>query len=276
MSLSHSPERPQTLCERWNIVKLFLNSLNLFLGKARNALCVGITNTVGSAIARQTDCGIHLNCGPEIGVASTKAYTAQIIALTLFALKLGEDSLASEPRRREIIDALHELPNQVQRALALEDQVKKIATTIRHDKSLLIMGRGFQYSTCLEAALKIKELTYMHSEAVLSGELKHGPLALIDKHLPIIFVATKDKFYDKVKNGFQQVTARNGEPIIICSKGDLSIPPKLVKLEVPATVDCLQAVVNIIPLQLLSYHIAVNRGVNVDQPRNLAKSVTVE
>jgi glucosamine--fructose-6-phosphate aminotransferase (isomerizing) len=244
--------------------------------KSRNALCVGITNTVGSSQSRLTDCGIYLNCGPEIGVASTKAYTSQVIAITLLALKLGEDSIISNERRRTIIDALHKLPGLVKEALQLEPEVKKIAEQIQHTRSLFLMGRAYQQATCLEAALKIKEIAYMHCEAVLTGELKHGPLALIDEHLPIIFVATKDRVYDKVKSGFEQVTARKGKPIIVCTQGDTSIPDSFTKLEVPGTIDCLQGIVNIIPLQLLSYHIALLRGHNVDQPRNLAKSVTVE
>jgi glucosamine--fructose-6-phosphate aminotransferase (isomerizing) len=244
--------------------------------KARNALCVGITNAVGSSQSRLTDCGIYLNCGAEIGVASTKAYTSQVIAITLLALKLGEDSITSFERRKAIINALHELPSLVKKALDLEPKVIEIAKRIRDAKSLFIMGRAFQQATCLEAALKIKELSYMHSEAVLTGELKHGPLALIDEHLPIIFIATKDKLYDKVRSGFEQVTARNGKPIFICTQGDTSIPNDYTKLEVPGTIDCLQGIINIIPLQLLSYHIALLRGHNVDQPRNLAKAVTVE
>jgi len=243
--------------------------------KSRNALCVGITNTVGSSIARLTDCGIYLNCGPEIGVASTKAYTSQLIAITLLALKLGEDSIASLERRKKIISALHDIPTLIKKVLSLEPQIRTIASSIKDAKSLLVIGRAFQNATCLETALKIKELTYMHSEAILSGELKHGPLALIDEKLPIIFVATKDHLYDRVKSGFEQVIARKGKPIIICNEGDDSIPSSdLVKLEVPSTLDCLQCIVNIVPLQLLSFHIAVLRNNNVDQPRNLAKSVT--
>jgi len=244
--------------------------------KARNALCVGITNAVGSSQARLTDCGIYLNCGPEIGVASTKAYTSQVIAIILLALKLGEDSIKSLERRKQIIDALHDLPGLVKKTLALEPKVLELAKLFKDARSLFIMGRAYQQATCLEAALKIKELSYMHSEAVLTGELKHGPLALIDEHLPIIFVATKDRLYDKVKSGFEQVTARKGKPIILCTEGDTSISNNYTKLEVPGTVDCLQGIINIIPLQLLSYHIALLRGHNVDQPRNLAKSVTVE
>eukprot|EP01118_Nematostelium_gracile_P002218 TRINITY_DN12451_c0_g1_i1.p1 TRINITY_DN12451_c0_g1~~TRINITY_DN12451_c0_g1_i1.p1 ORF type:complete len:656 (-),score=225.66 TRINITY_DN12451_c0_g1_i1:80-2047(-) len=244
--------------------------------KAQNALCVGITNAVGSSIARLTDCGIYLNCGPEIGVASTKAYTSQVIAITLFALKLGEDSIATVERRKSIIDGLQALPGNVKKVLGMEKIVKEVADEIKDAKSLLIMGRAYQNATCLEAALKIKELAYIHAEGILSGELKHGPLALIDETMPIIFVATRDANYDKVKSGFEQVAARGGKPIVLVSEGDNSVPSHLKKVEIPQTVDCLQGLLNIIPLQMLSYYVALARGYNVDQPRNLAKSVTVE
>eukprot|EP01117_Protostelium_nocturnum_P015364 TRINITY_DN5954_c0_g1_i1.p1 TRINITY_DN5954_c0_g1~~TRINITY_DN5954_c0_g1_i1.p1 ORF type:complete len:629 (+),score=170.43 TRINITY_DN5954_c0_g1_i1:226-2112(+) len=188
--------------------------------KQYRALCVGITNTVGSAIARATDCGIHLNCGPEIGVASTKAYTSQIIALVLLALQLGENSNHLTARREEIMTGLRLLPLNVKKALELDATVRSVAQTLHKHSSLLIMGRGYQYATCLEAALKIKEICYVHCEGVMSGELKHGPLALIDDSLPIIFIATRDKFFSKVSDGFRQVLARKGQPIVICSEGE--------------------------------------------------------
>jgi len=244
--------------------------------KARNALCVGIVNAVGTSIPRLTDCGIYLNCGPEIGVASTKAYTSQIVAITLMALKMGEDSISSLPRRKSIIKALQQLPALIQKTLDLDSKIQQIAKEIKDSKSLLLMGRGYQFATCLEAALKIKELTYMHSEGVASGELKHGSLALIDEQMPIVFVATKDRFYDRVKSGMEQVIARKGRPILLCSEDDQSLPKELAKIPVPNTEDCLQPLVNIVPLQLLAYHVAVLRGHNVDQPRHLAKSVTVQ
>jgi len=247
--------------------------------KEHGALIVGVTNTVGSTIARDSDCGVYLNAGVEIGVASTKAYTSQIIALILLALQLGQDRKSCQARVHEVIQGLRVLPALVRETLALEDQVKKLAK--RYDeskgKSLLLMGRGFQFATCLEAALKIKEISYMHSEGILAGELKHGPLALIDDTMPIIMIATKDKHYTKVQNAVHQVTARKGNPVIICSKTDTSFDKSgYGLLRMPETVDCLQSIINIIPLQLLSYHIAVMQGFNVDQPRNLAKSVTVE
>ncbi|PRP79366.1 glucosamine-fructose-6-phosphate aminotransferase 2 [Planoprotostelium fungivorum] len=241
------------------------------------ALCLGVTNTVGSAIARNTDCGIHLNCGPEIGVASTKAYTSQIIALILLALTLGEDSISTKNRREEIMMGLRQMSDLVKSTLALDGKIKSIAERLHKNSSLLVMGRGYQYATCLEAALKIKEICYIHCEGVMSGELKHGPLALIDDALPIVFIATRDKFFSKISDGLQQVRARKGQPIVVCTEGesDEFIPKEFIKIEVPPVVDCLQAVINIIPMQLLSYHMAVLRGCNVDKPRNLAKSVTV-
>jgi len=151
-----------------------------------------------------------------------------------------------------------------------------ISKKISDKKSLLVMGRGYQYGTCLEGALKIKEISYMHCEGVLAGELKHGTLALVDDSMPIVFVETKDKDYEKASSSFQQVTARKGHPIVLCSEGDTNILPEFDKIEIPQTVDCLQCILNIIPLQLMSYHIADIRGYNVDRPRNLAKSVTVE
>jgi glucosamine--fructose-6-phosphate aminotransferase (isomerizing) len=245
--------------------------------KSQGALIVGITNTVGSTLARDSDCGVYLNAGVEIGVASTKAYTSQIIALILLALQLGDDSKSSQKRREQIITELRRLPVFVREVLALEGQMKELAKEYKDARSLLLMGRGFQYATCLEAALKIKEISYMHSEGILAGELKHGPLALIDDQMPIIMIATKDSNFAKIQNAVHQVTARKGKPVIMCTKGDTTFDNRgFTLIRVPETADCLQGIVNVIPLQLLSYHIALMRGFNVDQPRNLAKSVTVE
>jgi len=178
-------------------------------------------------------------------------------------------------RRNAIIDGLHDLPGQIRHILGMDRNIQQLASTITRERSLLIMGRGYQYSTCLEAALKIKELTYMHSEGILAGELKHGPLALIDESMPVILM-TQDSLYPKVQSALQQVRARKGAPIIVANDGDEGIDDEAKVIRVPRTVDCLQGLLNIIPLQLLSYHIAVARGVDVDFPRNLAKSVTVE
>ncbi|KEI40113.1 uncharacterized protein L969DRAFT_93939 [Mixia osmundae IAM 14324] len=240
----------------------------------RGALNVGVVNVVGSTISRETHCGIHINAGPEIGVASTKAYTSQYIALLMMAIQLSDDRISLTPRRNEIIDGLHELPGQIKAILQLDASLQQLAPVLAKERSLLIMGRGFQHATCLEAALKIKELTYMHSEGILAGELKHGPLALIDESMPVLLIMTRDSLYPKVQSALQQVTARKGAPIIIANEDDDNITaPRTIR--VPRTVDCLQGLLNIIPLQLLSYHMAVARGFNVDYPRNLAKSVTV-
>merc|ERR1712083_787124 len=245
--------------------------------RSRGALIVGITNTVGSTISRETDCGIHINAGPEIGVASTKAYTSQIISLVMFALVISEDRMSFRERRLEIMSALRQLPEMIKEVLKLDSKVREIAEGLWEKRSLLIMGRGYSYATCLEGALKIKELTYMHSEGIQAGELKHGPLAMVDADMPIILVITRDPVYAKCMNSLQQVTARDGKPFIICEKGDketMSFSDQV--LEIPATVDVLQGILTVIPMQLLSYHLAVLRKCNVDCPRNLAKSVTVE
>ncbi|KAJ1984256.1 glutamine--fructose-6-phosphate transaminase (isomerizing) [Dimargaris verticillata] len=243
----------------------------------RGALCVGITNTVGSSISRETHCGVHINAGPEIGVASTKAYTSQYIALVLMALQLGDDRVSMAERRSEIIKGLHELPELIKEVLKLDSQLQHLAQTVLHkEKSLLILGRGLQHATCLEGALKIKEISYMHSEGILAGELKHGPLALIDENMPVILIMTKDSLYPKVRSALEQVTARRGSPIVLCNTTDTSLAGEYRSIAVPELPDCLQGILNIIPLQLLSFHLAVLNGVDVDFPRNLAKSVTVE
>lgn len=243
--------------------------------KKSHALCVGITNTVGSPLSKMTDCGIYLNCGPEIGVASTKVYTTEIIAITLMALKLGENTISNQKRRIEVIQGMKSLSEMINQALSKEEDIKRIAATIKDKTSVLVMGRGYQFATCLEGALKLKEISSMHSEGVLSGELKHGPLALVDEEMPIIFVATQDKHYDQIKNSFSQVTARSGKPIVICNANDKTIPESFDKIEVPMTVDCLQCILNIIPLQLIAYYLGVIRGYDVDFSRSLAKVVTV-
>jgi len=245
--------------------------------KSRNALIVGVTNTVGSSICRESHCGVHINAGPEIGVASTKAYTSQMISLVMFALMMAEDRISSQPRRSEIIQGLKNLPGQIKQVLALDDQIKEISKQVYEKKSMLVLGRGYNYATCMEGALKIKEITYMHSEGILAGELKHGPLALVDEGMPIIMICVRDHTFVKTMNAVQQVTARQGRPIIIANAGDTETAKFASKLlEVPTTVDCLQGLLTVIPLQMLSYHVAVLRGCNVDCPRNLAKSVTVE
>ncbi len=244
----------------------------------RGALTVGVVNVVGSSISLLTHCGVHVNAGPEIGVASTKAYTSQFIAMVMVALSLSEDRASKQARREEIMEGLGKISDQIREILLLDQPIKELTTrTFKNQTSLLLLGRGSQFPTALEGALKIKEISYLHCEAVMSGELKHGVLALVDENLPIIMIMTRDGIFKKSLNAYQQVIAREGKPIVICNKDDEEFrDDKCEKIEVPATVDCLQGLLNVIPLQLVSYWLAVAEGLNVDMPRNLAKSVTVE
>ncbi|EON96514.1 putative glucosamine-fructose-6-phosphate aminotransferase protein [Phaeoacremonium minimum UCRPA7] len=244
----------------------------------RGALTVGIVNVVGSSISLLTHCGVHVNAGPEIGVASTKAYTSQFIAMVMFALSLSEDRASKQKRREEIMEGLSNISDQIKHVLEQDQYIKELcAKTFKDQKSLLLLGRGSQYSTALEGALKIKEISYLHCEAVMSGELKHGVLALVDENLPIIMILTRDDLFKKSLNAYQQVIARGGKPIVICNPADEEFKTSQAeKIEIPKTVDVLQGILNVIPLQLIAYWLAVMEGLNVDFPRNLAKSVTVE
>ncbi|CEF98105.1 Glucosamine-fructose-6-phosphate aminotransferase, isomerising [Ostreococcus tauri] len=248
--------------------------------KSKGALCIGIVNVVGSAISRATDCGIHINAGAEIGVASTKAYTCQITAMVLLTLALSEDSRSLHDRRMEIMRGLADLPDNMRRALELDQQMLSLAKTLVNENSLLLFGRGFNYATALEGALKVKEVALLHSEGILAGEMKHGPLALVDDTLPLVVIATRDSSYVKQKSVIEQLRARDARCILIVGENDDSLDQyacgKDMIIRVPEVADCLQPLINIVPLQLLSYHLTVLRGHNVDQPRNLAKSVTVE
>ena len=254
----------------------------LAYARAKGSLCVGITNTVGSSISRETDCGIHVNAGCEIGVASTKAYTCQIVALVMIALKLSEDSARRAPRRMEILRDLRRLPSCVASCLEADGEIKALAQELVHEKSLLVFGRGYNFATALEVALKVKEVSLMHSEGILAGELKHGPLALIDESMPAVVIATSDGLRKKMWSTIQQLLARKGRLILLVSRSDAEMCEyfegkegvRIIKVD--TVCDCLQPVVNVVPFQLLSYHLTVLRGFNVDQPRNLAKSVTVE
>ena len=261
----------------------------LRFAKGAGALCVGITNTVGSAIARLTDCGVHINAGCEIGVASTKAYTSQIVAITMLALALSDDSISRRDARDAIIDGLKDLPQAVKRALSLDKQMLELAVKLKDEQSLLVFGRGYNYATALEAALKVKEVSLMHSEGILAGEMKHGPIALVDEEMPIAVIATRDRLHGKMTSVIDQLRARGARLIVVCNEDDekevlktcsgssdaLGGQDAIMLVRVPRITDALQSVVNIVPLQLLSYHLTVLRGHNVDQPRNLAKSVTV-
>jgi len=241
--------------------------------KKRGAICVGIVNTVTSAIARLTDCGVYINAGPEISVASTKACTSQIIALVLVSLQLGQDKVSLADRIKEVIEGLENITSNVQKVLNLEDNIRKYAALFveKHcESSCLIIGRGYQLSTALEAALKIKENTCFH-EGMQAGELKHGTLALVTAKMPIMMIATKDNVYEQVQNALHQIVARKGAPFVVCSEADEFIlkgrEQYLDILEVPVTCDVLQTVINLIPFQLLAYHMAILRGNNVDTPR---------
>ncbi|CAL9242531.1 unnamed protein product [Arabidopsis halleri] len=253
--------------------------LALDYARENGALCVGITNTVGSSIARKTHCGVHINAGAEIGVASTKAYTSQIVVMVMLALAIGSDTISSQKRREAIIDGLLDLPYKVKEVLKLDEEMKDLAQLLIDEQSLLVFGRGYNYATALEGALKVKEVALMHSEGILAGEMKHGPLALADENLPIAVIATRDACFSKQQSVIQQLHARKGRLIVMCSKGDaasVSSSGSCRAIEVPQVEDCLQPVLNIVPLQLLAYHLTVLRGHNVDQPRNLAKSVTTQ
>lgn len=245
--------------------------------KERGSLCVGVTNTVGSSISRETNCGVHINAGPEISVASTKAYTSQFIALVMIALVLGNDRVSTKQRREEIIRSMEKLPQAIQKVLDNDNYYKKLVEQkLINAQSMIVLGRGYQHATSLEVALKIKELAYIHSEGILAGELKHGPLALIDKDMPVLFILSKDRCHEKAISSLQQVMARHGNPIVLCTEDEDIDDNKFTTIRVPRTADCLQGIVSIVPLQLISYHLAIMRGHNVDKPRNLAKSVTTE
>lgn len=250
----------------------------LKLCRDAGAVCVGITNVVGSSVSRLTDFGAHLNAGIEVGVASTKAYTSQVVVMTLVALLLCEDSLRAQERRAEVVRGLAELSSMISAALkTTHDPVRDLAARLKESHSVIVLGRGYDWATALEAALKIKELSYVHTEGINCGELKHGPLALIDETMPVVALCTKDRFYDCSKAAVQQVAARKGAVVVFTTEPDAEL--KSVAHEiilVPKTVDCLQCVVNVIPFQLLAYYMALLRGNNVDCPRNLAKSVTVQ
>lgn len=247
--------------------------------RAAGCLNVGVVNSVGSSISRETDCGVHINAGPEISVASTKAYSSQFIALVMLALQISNNVIDNRERHAEIIKGLEDIPKQISKVLEMKDKIKKISLDYLHGKdSLLVVGRGYQYASALEGALKIKEISYIHAEGVQAGELKHGVLALVDENMPVVAFATQDSFSAKLNSAIQQITARKGRPIVIMSEGDKLIDTSKMAacIEVPQTVDCLQGLINVVPLQLMSYYLSVAAGHNPDRPRNLAKSVTVE
>ena len=250
----------------------------LELAKSRGALIYGIVNAVGSSIARLTNAGSYIHAGPEIGVASTKAFTGQVTVLTLLALVLAKKlSTISQTRLHILLDELERIPLKVEEVLRANEHIKYIATEIKDDTNALYLGRGYNFPVALEGALKLKEISYIHAEGYPAAEMKHGPIALIDEQMPVIVLATNESAYDKIVSNVQEVKARKGRVIAIVNQGDTRIREMADHvIEIPNTEEPLTPLLSVIPLQLLSYHIAVMRGCNVDQPRNLAKSVTVE
>jgi glucosamine--fructose-6-phosphate aminotransferase (isomerizing) len=245
--------------------------------KRRGAKTLGLVNVVGSTIAREDDGGIYLHAGPEIGVASTKAFTSQVIALALLTLKLGRLRNMSVVQGREIAQAMEALPDQIQQILDRAAEIEKIAEAFVDATNFLYLGRGYNFPVALEGALKLKEISYIHAEGYPAAEMKHGPIALIDADMPVVFIAPHDSVFEKVVSNVQEVKARGGRVIAITSRDESSLEGKIdYEFRIPQTIDMLNPILAAIPLQLLAYYIAAKRGLNVDQPRNLAKSVTVE
>jgi glutamine---fructose-6-phosphate transaminase (isomerizing) len=248
------------------------------LAKSKGAIIFGVCNVVGSSIARATHEGAYTHAGPEIGVASTKAFTAQLTVLTMIALKLAYNrGTITESKFQEMLVEMETIPAKVEQALKLNAKVEKISALFKDARNFLYLGRGYNFPVALEGALKLKEISYIHAEGYPAAEMKHGPIALIDEEMPVVVIATRDSSYDKIVSNIQEVKARKGKLIAVVTEGDALIPKMAdFVIEVPSTHEALMPLVSVIPLQLLSYHIAVMRGCNVDQPRNLAKSVTVE
>ena len=248
------------------------------LAKSRGTFVFGVCNVVGSSIARETHAGSYTHAGPEIGVASTKAFTTQITVLTLMALRLAraKGTISSSDFRRHLLE-LEMIPNKVEKALKADTLIKEIAYIYKEVSNFLYLGRGYNFPVALEGALKLKEISYIHAEGYPAAEMKHGPIALIDENMPIVVIATKTPHYDKVVSNIQEIKSRKGKIIAIVTEGDKTVRELADHvIEVPETLESLSPLLNTIPLQLLSYYIAVMLGKNVDQPRNLAKSVTVE
>ena len=245
--------------------------------RRRGARTMGIVNVVGSSIARETAFGCHLHAGPEVGVASTKAFTSQLVVLALFALWMGRRRQISLLGGRRIVQAMQALPGQVEEVLKLNDSILELARTCKDAPNFLYLGRGFQFPVALEGALKLKEVSYIHAEGYPAAEMKHGPIALIDEAMPVVILAPSDPVYPKVVSNIEEVKARDARVIAVVSEGNSELEDKVDHvIRVPDTLPFLRPVLTTVPLQLLAYHIAVLRGCDVDQPRNLAKSVTVE
>jgi glucosamine--fructose-6-phosphate aminotransferase (isomerizing) len=245
--------------------------------KAKGATVIGICNVVGSSIARESDAGVYIHAGPEIGVASTKAFTSQLTVLALFTIYLARHKGMKKEKGIELVRELELLSEKVQSILSDTKQIEYIAEEFKDMKNFLYLGRGYNFPAALEGALKLKEISYIHAEGYPAAEMKHGPIALIDENMPVVFIAPQDRTYEKIMSNIHEVKARHGRVIAIVNSKDDSIS-KLVDhiISIPSTIDLFTPILSVIPLQLLAYYIAVSRGCNVDQPRNLAKSVTVE
>jgi glutamine---fructose-6-phosphate transaminase (isomerizing) len=245
--------------------------------KHRGALAIGICNVVGSSIARESMAGIYTHAGPEIGVASTKAFSSQLIVLALITLMLARKKDMSLVDGQNIALEMEKLPDKIRQILKLNDEIEFIANEFKSSRNFLYLGRGYNFPVALEGALKLKEISYIHAEGYPAAEMKHGPIALIDDNMPVVFIAPKDSTYDKIISNIEEIRARKGRIIAIASENDTNID-RLVdySIKIPDTIRMLMPILTVIPLQLLAYHIAVKKGLNVDQPRNLAKSVTVE
>ncbi|MBC8343170.1 MAG: SIS domain-containing protein, partial [Bacteroidetes bacterium] len=248
------------------------------LAKQKIPAVFGICNVVGSTIARVTNAGIYTHAGPEIGVASTKAFTSQLVVLNLLALQWAKiKGTITNTRFHEYIQEFSTIPDKIKEVLKSQDKIKELAEIFKNRKNFLYLGRGLNFPVALEGALKLKEISYIHAEGYPAAEMKHGPIALIDKNMPVVVIATNKTIYDKVLSNIQEVKARKGIIIAIVNKGDKVISEVSdYVIEIPETEEIFSPMISVIPLQLLAYHMAVLRGCNVDQPRNLAKSVTVE
>jgi glucosamine--fructose-6-phosphate aminotransferase (isomerizing) len=245
--------------------------------KRKGSVVLGVCNVVGSTIARESDGGVYIHAGPEIGVASTKAFTSQMSVLTLIALLLGRMRVMSRGKGQQIIESIHRLPAQVQEILDKNDQIYEIAKAYCNDNNFLYLGRGANFPVALEGALKLKEISYVHAEGYPAAEMKHGPIALIDKNMPVVVICPKDNAHSKILGNIAELRARKGRLIVIANEDDVEATQAADHvITIPETMDVLYPILSVIPLQLLAYHIAVLRGCDVDQPRNLAKSVTVE
>ena len=247
------------------------------IAREKGALVLGVVNAVGSSIARETDAGVYIHAGPEIGVASTKAFTSQVAVLSLMAVHVAQLKWQLTKKSKEVVEEIVNIPEKVAQILKSNDQIKYISELFKDAENFLYLGRGFNFPVALEGALKLKEISYIHAEGYPAAEMKHGPIALIDENMPVVFIATHDESYEKVVSNIEEVVSRSGRVIAIVTEGDERLKELCeFVIEIPKTSDSIMPLLSVIPLQLLSYHIALMRGCNVDQPRNLAKSVTVE